>query len=130
MKTWNEIEQRLKTENQRDEMPAGLHDQILRAVRDDRAAVSSAGRTHHYAAYWLMGGALATAIVGMTTILFLPPFRAVQPSATPSAPSISLAGFETMATSPIRNEVEALRTDFASAARFLADYIPGSPSGG
>lgn len=131
MKNWNEIEQRLKNENTA-AAPAGLHDQIMRAVRDDRAATTAAtpDRQRHFASYWLMGGAFGIAVVAMIALPFiLPPIGVVEGPAARITPSIALPDIEAFATTPIHTEIEALRADLVAATLHIASYFP-SPNGG
>ena len=72
MKTWNEIEAGLKADPGV-EPPAGLHDRILRAVRDDRAATARTTAPRHYVSLWLMAGATVAALGAMTSVLLFSP---------------------------------------------------------
>lgn len=131
MKTWNEIEAGLKAEPGV-EPPAGLHDRILRAVRDDRAAATRTAAPRHYVSLWLMAGATVVALGAMTSVLLLapmPPAPERTLSAAPSAPTISFASLEALATRPMQNEYENLQADIASAARFIAASLPSGASG-
>lgn len=131
MKTWNEIEAGLKAEPGV-EPPAGLHDRILRAVRDDRAATARTTAPRHYVSLWLMAGATVAALGAMTSVLLFSPAPPAPERAMPAAPgtpAISFARLEALATRPMRNEYENLQADIASAARFIAASLPSGASG-
>jgi hypothetical protein len=129
MKTWREIEEQLKSESHRDEFPAGLHDRVLRAVRDDRAAASIESRSHRFAAAWLLTGVAAAFVIAAAVIFQRPPPHASQIASVPAVSGFSFASLEAIATAPMDTEVANLETDIASAAKFLADCLPGDQSG-
>ncbi len=130
MKSWREIEEQLKTENHRDEIPDGLHDRIMRAVRDDRAAASIAAKPSHFAQAWLWAAAAATAVIAIAMIAHRTPPRHPGMTAELSAPAFfSLASLEDFATSPVNDEVNNLRADISSAASFIQSCLPSGEAG-
>lgn len=127
MKTWNEIEAQLKSEGGA-EPSAKLHDNILRAVRDDRAAANLAEAPRHHTGIWLLAaGAVAAALV----VAVLPQRPLPRPAAPPpdTGAIFSLASLEAAATSPMENELQNIRSDLDSAATFIANCLPGDRSG-
>lgn len=131
MKTWNEIENRLKSENHRDEPPRDLHDRIMRAVRDDRAAATIAAPEKKFPGVWLFAGAFAALVVAalFTFSRPAPQSKISQAAPAPESSAFSLASIEAVATAPVENEVQNLNADFASAAKFIAGCLPGEKSG-
>ena len=130
MKTWNEIENRLRSENSDGEFPPDLHDRIMRSVRDDRAASSIASSGHRPVLAWLLAGASVVACaIAITTKIQRPAAKTDSIAIAPSPPEISFASIEAIATAPMNNEVANLETDIASAAKFLVDCLPESSSG-
>jgi len=128
MKTWKEIETKLMADDG-DAFPAGLHDRIVRAVRDDRAAASPAAPPRRLAGLWLMAGATAVALVAAAAGLLLASRSRMSPVQTPGAPGLSLERIEAIATGPMKSEYENLQADIASAARFVSASLPSAASG-
>lgn len=131
MKNWNQIEQQLRTATPREDFPAGLHDRIVRAVRDDRAAatVTTPDRQRNFASFWLMGGAFGIAVLAMGSALIFGPSLLTESEPVASAPGFSLAAVEAFADDPMQNEVEALRADILATARYVAAYLPDTTGG-
>ncbi len=127
MKTWNEIENRLKSEGGA-EPSANLHADILRAVRDDRAAATLAEAPRHHTGIWILA---ATAVAAAVVVAVIPQRPLPRPAVISSSSDsiFSLASLEAVATSPMENEVQNLQTDFQSAADFIANCLPGDQSG-
>lgn len=119
MKTWNEIENRLKNEGG-GTPPPGLHHRIMRTVRDDRAA-ETMRIPHALRLPWLLAGAAACALA-VSVVQFRPATAEVV--ASPAAPDFSLAMFEVFAMSPVQTELQNLRADLVSAAQFVSDCVP------
>ena len=118
MKTWNEIEQRLRNEPAPAPSPA-LHDRIVRAVRDERAAAVSA-HPHSFVSSWWVTATLAAACAVVALVVMRP-----RAETTPlGAPSVSFALIESLASAPVENEWQNLRTDLASAAEHLTACVP------
>lgn len=129
MKTWKEVEQRLKSEDGGGEIPAGLHDRILRAVRDDRAARPGTAPSRPYAGLWLAAGIATLAVIGIVVAALLPPPHAAQVGQAPETPAFSLTGLAALATAPMQKEYDNLQSDLAAAARFITAPLPGNGSG-
>ena len=123
MKTWNDIETRLRQEAT--PVPsADLHHSILRAVREDRAAAIATQRPHRSPAFWLLASAATCALV-----LTLVQFRPAPENPDLGSPALSFAMLETFAASPVENEWTNLRSDLASAAQFVSDCVPTVSAG-
>lgn len=123
MKTWSEIERYLKNEVGAEPPPADLHHRIMRSVRDDRAA-AAAKFPRRFSAGWMLAGTAAAAMV-IAVILQSPRPSRTAVTAAPTAPEFSLENIEAFATAPVKNEMQSLQTDFASAARFISSCLPG-----
>ena len=122
MKTWNEIENRLKREGDA-EPSANFHNALLRAVRDDRAAATLAETPKHHTGVWILA---ATAVAAAVVVAVLPQRPLPHSGPLPSSDAIfSLASLQDVATSPMDTELQNIRSDLNSAAEFIANCLPG-----
>ena len=69
MKTWNEIEDKLSAERSGSAFPDGLHDKIMRAVREDRVQVASELPHHAWTSWCLAAVTFAAAVLVVTVVV-------------------------------------------------------------